>query len=107
MIEDSGEFEALLSALQFRGIRPEQGHLSGIVGRISRGDLKPSRKALVSLLRWISTGEFAISRDFLERLLRNDSREVRTAAARAVVSLARKRRESASRGMDENNLPKE
>ncbi|OPL18883.1 MAG: hypothetical protein AVO35_02830 [Candidatus Aegiribacteria sp. MLS_C] len=103
-IEDSSEFEAVLQTMQARSVQPGKHHLSSIVSRISRGSLKLSRKGQVSLLRWASTGEFTVTREFLERLLRNDSREVRTAAARAVISLARRHRDAEKPLQERDNL---
>jgi hypothetical protein len=44
------------------------------------------------MLRWASTGRYVLSKAYLEELLRHDSREVRIAAARTVISLVRNRR---------------
>ena len=89
---DPSEFEALVDTLQARGVVPRACDLSRIVDNIGRGKLKLSRRAIVSMLRWASTGKYSISRAYLEKLLRHDSREVRTAAARAVIALARRER---------------
>ena len=94
--EDPEEFESLLAALQARRIPPRGYDLARIVDRISGGSLVLSRKATVAMLRWASTGKYSISRNYLEKLLRHDSREVRTAAARAVLSLARRARQKNS-----------
>jgi hypothetical protein len=45
------------------------------------------------MLRWESTGNYTLSRTYLEKLLRHDSREIRTAVARTVVQLACKGRD--------------
>jgi hypothetical protein len=91
--EDAWEFEALLETLQARRIPPRGYDLARVVDRLSRGTLKLSRKAVVSMLRWASTGKYSVSRTYLEELLRHASREVRTAAARAVIALARRQRD--------------
>ncbi len=90
--DDAAEFETLLETLQARKIPPRSFDLARVVDRLSKEKLKLGRRALVSMLRWASTGKYSVSRIYLEELLRHDSREVRTAAARAVISLARKNR---------------
>lgn len=87
---EPAEFEAIVDTLQARNVAPRACDLARIVDNIGRGKLKLSRKAVVAMLRWASTGKYSISRAYLEKLLRHDSREVRTAAARAVIALARK-----------------
>ncbi|MFO8184179.1 MAG: HEAT repeat domain-containing protein [Candidatus Aegiribacteria sp.] len=91
---EPAEFETLVDTLQARGVAPRACDLARIVDNIGRGKLKLARKAIVSMLRWASTGKYSISRAYLEKLLRHDSREVRTAAARAVIALARKERKT-------------
>lgn len=91
---DPAEFEALVDTLQARGVVPRACDLARIVDNIGRDKLKLARKAVVSMLRWASTGKYSISRAYLEKLLRHDSREVRTAAARAVIALARRKRKN-------------
>lgn len=89
---EPAEFETLVDTLQARGVVPRACDLARIVDRIGKEKLKLARKAIVSMLRWASTGKYSISREYLEKLLRHDSREIRTAAARAVIALARKER---------------
>lgn len=69
------------------------GDLARIVDRTAKIELKLTRKGIVSMLRWASTGKYALSKTYLEELLRHDSREIRIAAARTVISLARKQTE--------------
>jgi len=88
---DPDEFEALLETLKSREIPPRGYDLARIVDRIASGRLKLSRKGIVSMLRWASMGKYALSKTYLEELLRHDSREIRIAAARTVISLARKK----------------
>jgi len=88
--DDPDEFEALLETLKARDITPRGYDLARIINRIAANRLKLTRKGIVSMLRWASTGEYALSRTYLEKLLRHNSREIRNAAARTVISLARK-----------------
>ncbi|MBN2585725.1 MAG: HEAT repeat domain-containing protein [Candidatus Fermentibacteraceae bacterium] len=90
--DDAAEFETLLETLQARKIPPRSYDLARVVDRLSGEKLKLGRRAVVSMLRWASMGRYPVSRTYLDELLRHDSREVRTAAARAVISLARKNR---------------
>ena len=89
---DTAEFETLMDTLRKREVVPEEGDVSKILNRITEGHLKPDARGTVSFLKWLSTGSCSISRTFLEKLLRHQSREVRTAAARTVISLTRRRR---------------
>ncbi len=91
--DDSHEFEALLETLKSREVTPRGFDLARIVDRTTGDKLKLTRKAIVSMLRWASTGKYALSKTYLEKLLRHDSREIRNAAARTVISLARKQTE--------------
>ncbi len=88
--DDPDEFEALLETLKAREIASRGYDLARIINRIATKRLKLTRKGIVSMLRWASTGEYALSKTYLEKLLRHDSREIRNAAARTVISLARK-----------------
>ena len=92
--EDSSEFEVLMDTLKARGVTPTDADLESVLKRWDRGRLKLGRKGLIRTLRWVSTGSFPITAQFLEQLIRNDSREVREAAARAALSISRKRRPS-------------
>jgi len=87
---DPDEFEVLLEAMKFRGVVPRGYDLARIVDRTAGNKLKLTRKGIVSMLRWASTGKYTLSKTYLEKLLRHDSREIRIAAARTVISLARK-----------------
>jgi len=91
--DDSGEFEALLETMKSREVTPRGYDLARMVDRTAKGKLKLTRKCIVSLLRWASTGKYSLSKTYLEGLLRHDSREIRNAAARTVISLARKQTE--------------
>lgn len=87
---DSDEFEALLETLKSREVAPRGYDLARIVDKIAKNRLKLTRKGIVSMLRWASMGNYALSKTYLEKLIRHDSREIRIAAARTVISLARK-----------------
>ena len=87
---DPDEFEALMETLKSREVAPRGYDLARIVDRIAKNKLKLTRKGIVSMLRWASIGNYALSKTYLEKLLRHDSREIRIAAARTVISLARK-----------------
>lgn len=91
-LADPDEFEILLETMTAREVLPRGYDLARIVNRAKQGRLELTTKGIVSMLRWASTGKYTLSRSYLERLLRHDSREIRTAAARTVVQLARKRR---------------
>ena len=85
---DPDAAEDAIPVLLARGVRPRGDEIARMVSAAgSRGD-RLSRRGTVLLLRWAATGDCRISRPFLEKLLRHESREVRTAAARAVVRLA-------------------
>lgn len=90
---DPDEFEILLETMTAREVLPRGYDLARIVNRAKQGRLELTTKGIVSMLRWASTGKYTLSRTYLERLLRHDSREIRTAAARTVVQLACKRRD--------------
>ncbi len=91
--DDPHEFEALLETMKSREVTPRGYDLARIVDRTAGNELKLTRKGIVSMLRWASTGKYALSKSYLEKLLRHDSREIRNAAARTVISLARKQTE--------------
>ncbi len=91
--DDPGEFEALLETMKSREVTPRGYDLARIVDRTAKNRLKLTRKGIVSMLRWASTGKYSLSKTYLEELLRHDSREIRNAAARTVISLARKQTE--------------
>jgi GGDEF domain-containing protein len=91
--DNPDEFEALLETMKSREVTPRGYDLARMVDRTAKGKLKLTRKGIVSMLRWASTGKYALSKTYLEELLRHDSREIRNAAARTVISLARKQRE--------------
>ncbi|NOQ23638.1 MAG: diguanylate cyclase [Candidatus Aegiribacteria sp.] len=91
--DDPHEFEALLETMISREVAPRGYDLARIVDRTAKNRLKLTRKGIVSMLRWASTGKYSLSKIYLEKLLRHDSREIRNAAARTVVSLARKQTE--------------
>ncbi len=84
------EFDVLLESLRVRQVAPRGYDLARIVDRTVTNKLKLTRKGIVSMLRWASTGKYTLSKTYLEKLLRHDSREIREAAARTVISLARK-----------------
>jgi len=88
--DDPYEFEALLETLKSREVTPRGYDLARIVDRTAGNKLKLTRKGIVSMLRWASTGKYSLSKTYLEKLLRHDSREIRNAAARTVIGLARK-----------------
>jgi GGDEF domain-containing protein len=88
--DDPYEFEALLETMKSREVTPRGYDLARMVDRTAKGKLKLTRKGIVSMLRWASTGKYSLSKTYLEELLRHDSREIRNAAARTVISLARK-----------------
>lgn len=90
---DPDEFEILLETMTAREVLPRGYDLARIVNRAKQGRLELTTKGIVSMLRWASTGKYTLSRTYLERLLRHDSREIRTAAARTVVHLACKERD--------------
>ncbi len=90
---DPDEFELLLETMTAREVLPRGYDLARIVNRAKQGRLELTTKGIVSMLRWASTGKYTLSRTYLERLLRHDSREIRTAAARTVVQLACKRKD--------------
>ncbi len=90
---DPDEFELLLETMTAREVLPRGYDLARIVNRAKQGRLELTTKGIVSMLRWASTGKYTLSRTYLEKLLRHDSREIRTAAARTVVQLACKRRD--------------
>jgi len=91
--DDPHEFEVLLETLKSREVTPRGYDLARIVERTAGNKLKLTRKGIVSMLRWASTGKYALSKAYLEKLLRHDSREIRNAAARTVISLSRKQAE--------------
>jgi hypothetical protein len=76
--------------MKSREVTPRGYDLARIIDRVAGNKLKLTRKGIVSMLRWASTGKYALSKAYLDELLRHDSREVRIAAARTVISLARK-----------------
>ncbi len=82
--------ELALEVMVRRGDHPLGGEISRLLSRINErpGSLHISRKGLILLLRWASLRKSSVSRGFLEKLLRHESREIRTAAARAVTSMA-------------------
>lgn len=91
--DDPHEFEVLLETLKSREVTPRGYDLARIVERTAGNKLKLTRKGIVSMLRWASTGKYSLSKAYLEKLLRHDSREIRNAAARTVISLSRKQTE--------------
>ncbi|MCK5114963.1 MAG: HEAT repeat domain-containing protein [Candidatus Aegiribacteria sp.] len=91
--DDPNEFEVLLETMKSREVTPRGYDLARIVDRTAKNRLKLTRKGIVSMLRWASTGKYSLSKTYLEELLRHDSREIRNAAARTVISLARKQKE--------------
>ncbi|MEN8208190.1 MAG: HEAT repeat domain-containing protein [Candidatus Fermentibacteria bacterium] len=91
--DDPYEFEVLLETMKSRAVAPRGYDLARMVDRTAKNKLKLTRKGIVSMLRWASTGKYALSKTYLEELLRHDSREIRNAAARTVISLARKQAE--------------
>lgn len=90
---DTAEFETLMDTLRKREVAPEEKDISNILKKVTDGLLKLNSRGTVSFLKWVSTGNCTISRTYLEMLLRHQSREVRTAAARTVISIARRHRE--------------
>ena len=88
--DDPDEFEALMETMKSREVTPRGYDLARMVDRTAKSKLKLTRKGIVSMLRWASTGKYTLSKTYLEELLRHDSREIRNAAARTVISLARK-----------------
>ncbi|MCK4671381.1 MAG: HEAT repeat domain-containing protein [Candidatus Aegiribacteria sp.] len=90
---DPDEFDLLLETMTAREVLPRGYDLARIVNRAKQGRLELTTKGIVSMLRWASTGKYTLSRTYIEKLLRHDSREIRTAAARTVVQLACKRRD--------------
>ncbi len=87
------EFEILLETMTARGVFPRGYDLARIVNRTMQGRLELTTQGIVAMLRWALTGKYSLSRTYLEKLLRHDSREIRTAAARTVVHLAYKGRD--------------
>ena len=81
--------EQALSVFVQRGVPADPDEIARLVLEADSGSGAPGRRGIILLLQWASTGDYRISRPFLEKLLRNESREIRTAAARTVLRLAR------------------
>jgi GGDEF domain-containing protein len=81
--------EHALSVLVQRGVPASGDEVGRLVIDADSGSGAPGRRGIILLLQWASTGDYRISRPFLEKLLRHESREIRTAAARTVLRLAR------------------
>ena len=86
--DDPEVVESAISVLLARGVPPRSDEIARMVSAAGSRGGKLSRRGTVLLLQWAATGDCRISRPFLEKLLRHESREVRTAAARTVVRLA-------------------
>jgi GGDEF domain-containing protein/HEAT repeat protein len=97
--DDPDEFEVLMETMKSRDVTPRGYDLARIVDRTARKKLQLTRKGIVSMLRWASTGKYTLSKAYLEKLLRHDSREIRDAAARTVISLARKQSDREEKSM--------
>ena len=87
MIGDSISFDTLLETLLRSGDIPDNSSVSRAIQRVKR-DSSP-RKVLIHLVRWASRGR-GVRPGLLLPFLRNESKEVSTAAARAVLILSRR-----------------
>lgn len=87
LIGDAKDFGALLETLLRSGDVPDNSSVSRAIRRVSR-DSSP-RNVLIDLVRWASRGR-GVRPGLLLPFLRNGSKEVSTAAARAVLILSKR-----------------
>ncbi len=87
LIGDAKDFGALLETLLRSGDVPDNSSVSRAIRRVSRDSLP--RNVLIDLVRWASRGR-GVRPGLLLPFLRNSSKEVSTAAARAVLILSKR-----------------
>ncbi|MBD3369196.1 diguanylate cyclase [Candidatus Fermentibacteria bacterium] len=91
------ELEELIKVLDRKEVPPPSGRLPQLVGRIRSNRRLLSKAGCVSLMGWIARRGSVHPGLLIEPFLRHGSREVSTAAARAVLCSARRLMESEDR----------